>query len=683
LSRLLEGVREQQVALVRKVEVLQKRVGLLRDRGELDEAIQLLQEHLASSPGNPSLQDLVTALLTEREQKQATRKAVAAAREAAQRRDFSAGLASLEAVQRAYGESTELSRALQEVRNERFNYAQEIVGKSIELARAALLANDPQGALEALKAATQAMEFADPKKQADWQRIASSVKKVLQQSGAAASGPGFDKQLAEIAKAKPRKKIPMWAIASAGAVLVSVGIIAVWKLQPAPPPSVAHIKIAKAPPGASISIDNGPPSLTNPSGEATIQVSPGSHQLQVSQEGFAPFIDKLEVNAGETVQDDVSLAKLLPAGTSGTLSPQGNVAEFKLSVDGKNMGLHRVGESIPLEMGTHKVKYSAQDDSDSQEHTIQISVNKNSQDTFFLKPPPAKPQPGPEQTTVGKLVIQTNPGAQVTIDGQYKGSADSGGNYSVQGLNGGQHAVGVSLDKFQSVNREVSIAAGQTQTLVAQLQAVTVVTPVVAQPSGSLSASSNSIERGKSVQLSWQVSNASSISISGIGPVAPQGSTTVYPGSTTKYQLIANGSTPLGEQTVDVYERAQPAPTPADVPSPAKPTGPDRAALEPALNAYKSLFAGAAAKGSKGCKASLNGAFSGGLRGWAQWCDDAKSFAAKEVCSQPVGGTPEAPTLTCAETITINLKEGVPSVNAATKTFHFRNSNGNWQISGW
>ena len=522
------------------------------------------------------------------------------------------------------------------------------------------------------------MEFADQKKQADWQRIAQSVKKALEQTGTADSGAAFDAQLFEIARTKP-KRMPIWAIASASVALVAIVVIAVLKMQ-APKTVVAHIEIAKAPPGASVSIDNGLPALADANGDLTVQVQPGSHQLMVSKEGFQPFNDKLEVNAGETVKDEVSLIKLLPAGRSGTLTAQGNLVEFKLSVDGQNMGLHRVGEKIPIEIGAHKVRYTSQDNSDSQEHTIQIAADQNTPDTFILKPPVPKPITGGNNNVqaAGKLVVQTTPGAQIVIDdGQYKGSADGGGNFTVQGLNGGQHSVGISLDRFQSANRQITIAGGETQTLAAQLQAITPV--AVTQPTGSLSANSNSIERGQSVTLTWQVNNASSISISEIGSVAPQGSRTVFPGKTTTYQLTANG-TPLSEQTVNVSE---PAPTPVVVTQPKNPEGPDRAALEQALNAYKSVFARASGKSTKDCQSAFNGSYQGKLNAWGRLCDAAKGFDVSEACTQ-IGGSSDAPTLTCAETVIIHPKDGDPHPSRSQKIFSFgKNSDGTWKISGW
>jgi tetratricopeptide (TPR) repeat protein/predicted Ser/Thr protein kinase len=694
LSRLLEEIREQQAAFARKLEVLHKRVGLLRERGELNEAILLLEEQLSAMPGNPALhellaalkadreqkqqaefaykiealqqrvaglrqrgelneaiqllreqlttlpgnrtlQELLTTLQAEQEQKQATGKAIAAARTAAQKKDFSAGLDSLQAVLRAYGESAELTSATQEVQNERSAYAEEVVGKSIESARAALLKNDPQGALAALKGATQWMEFADAKKQADWQRIGQSVKKALEQSGTtASSGAAFDAQLSAIASAKP-KRFPVAIVAIAGVVVVAIIAVVIWKLQPPPVSTVAHIKIAKAPPGASVSIDNGTPVIADANGEATVQVKPGSHQLQVTKDGYEPFTDKADVGPGGIYQDAVSLTKLPPAGTSGTLSAQGNLPEFKLSVDGKNMGVHRAGQQIDLSIGTHTVRYSAPDDPTAyQEHPIQIALNQSTTDSFFVKLAPPKPAPSAATQTAKQT------------------------------------------------------PAPQTQPQAPPVQAQPAPTPVPVQPpTGNLRVSANSIEKGGSVQIAWETKNASTVSITNLGDgLGPQGNQKDFPSSTTKYQLIANG-TVLYEQTVTVNEPKQQAQVATPVPvvnTPAKPAGPDLAALAPALNAYKSVFAQASGKSRKDCQAALSGKYQGKLQDLAQaWCDAAKRFEASEQNCQ-VGGSAENPTLTCAETLMVYPKDGDPKPFPSHKTFHLAGKpDGSWQITGW
>ena len=635
LSRLLAEAKEQQVAIARKIEVLEQRVGHLRERGELGEALRLLQEQLATAPGNPSLQELQRSLLAEQQQKQATAQAIAASREAAGERDFPAGIEALQAVLHAYGESAELTRAIREIEAERSTYAQEVVGQSIESARAALLKNDPKAALAALKSATPMMEFADAGKQADWQRIGQSVKKAIEQSTTGSHGTAFDAQLSEIAAAKP-KKFPVAMVAAAGAVLLIVVALVIWKLQPAPTPNIAHIKIAKAPPGAMVSIDNQPAVAADANGELSMQVKPGLHQLHVTMDGFEPFDDRAQVDPGGTYQDAVSMTKAPVAGTSGTLAPQGNLPEFKLSVDGRNMGLHRAGQAIELSIGTHQVKYtSTTNDNASQEHSIQIALNQTTKDSFFLNPAPS-----------------TTPSTNNQASGQ-KTSATTG-----------------------------------VTTPPPQPPAPSVPPPAV-PPTGSLKASTNSIEKGGSVQLSWDVSNSSSISISNYGDgLGPHGNAPAYPAATTTYELIANG-TSLGKQTVTVSEpKAQ---TPAFTPpvvvrpdtKPAAPAGPDTSTLVAALGAYKSAFANASGKNKKDCQSALSGPFGGKLKGWETWCDEAKSFdLSEQSCS--AGGSPEAPTLNCAETLTIRLKDGDPQKSSSQKTFRFaKGSDGNWQISSF
>jgi serine/threonine-protein kinase len=737
LSRLLEEIREQQAAFVRKLEVLQKRVGLLRERGELDEAIQLLQEQLAAMPGNPALQELLTAvkadqqhkrqaefahrievlqqrvgllrdrgelneaiqllreqlaampgnralqelqtaLQAELEQKQATGKAISAARAAAQKRDFSAGLESLQAVLRAYGESAELTGAMQEVQNERSAYAEEIVGKSIESARAALLKNDSQGALAALKGATQWMEFADAKKQADWQRIGQSVKKALEQSGTtASSGAAFDAQLSAIAAAKP-KKFPVWIVAAGGVALVAVASLVIWKPPPKPPkpqPQIqAHIVVAKAPPGADVSVDGMSVGLTNAQGSLSVPVSPGPHKLVVSKADFASFIDPdISVGAGETFRDP---APLTPLGNSGFLAVSavgGNAAKIKVYVGGVYKGTASNGSPLPLEVGTYRVHYSAAGFEDSADKPVTISLKATTTDTYTLlamKPPPPN---------VGNLTVSTNPFAHIVLDNSKHAEADASGKYTFEGLTPGPHTVDISLDKFVSLpGKAVQVQANQYASLDARMDPVS--------PTGFLKADQTEIEEGQSVNLNWQVNNTSSVTLDG-STVGPSGTKSVTPDHTTTYQLSANnGAVRIQSVTINVHPKVVVVrpPQPPDGGTPPKPPLPDLAALTPALNAYKSVFTQASGKNRKDCQAALGGKYQGKLQELGQaWCEAAKRFEANEQNCQ-VGGSPETPTLTCKETLVVYPKDGDPKPFPSQRTFHLTGKpDGPWQITGW
>jgi phospholipase C len=62
------------------------------------------------------------------------------------------------------------------------------------------------------------------------------------------------------------------------------------------------------------------------------------------------------------------------------------------------------------------------------------------------------------------------------------------------------------------------------------------------QPTASIAVSPSSIQIGQSATLTWQTTNATQVSIAGIGTVQPSGSQTVSPSSSTTYNLTATGA---------------------------------------------------------------------------------------------------------------------------------------------
>jgi peptidoglycan-associated lipoprotein len=74
----------------------------------------------------------------------------------------------------------------------------------------------------------------------------------------------------------------------------------------------------------------------------------------------------------------------------------------------------------------------------------------------------------------------------------------------------------------------------------------------------------NSIQAGQSASLTWQTSNATDVSIDGIGAVQPNGSQSVSPSESTTYHLTAKGSGGTQEATarLTVTPAAAPPPPP-------------------------------------------------------------------------------------------------------------------------
>src|SRR5215813_6879028 len=79
-------------------------------------------------------------------------------------------------------------------------------------------------------------------------------------------------------------------------------------------------------------------------------------------------------------------------------------------------------------------------------------------------------------------------------------------------------------------------------------------------PTASLSANPNTVDKGQSSTLTWQTTNATDVSIDGIGAVQPNGSQQVTPTDSTTYHLTAKGAGGTQEATARVTVNAPPAP---------------------------------------------------------------------------------------------------------------------------
>jgi peptidoglycan-associated lipoprotein len=89
--------------------------------------------------------------------------------------------------------------------------------------------------------------------------------------------------------------------------------------------------------------------------------------------------------------------------------------------------------------------------------------------------------------------------------------------------------------------------------------------PPATPPTASLSANPNTVDQGQPTTLTWQTTNATDVSIDGIGPVDPTGSRQVTPTESTTYHLIAKGAGGTQEATARVTVNPAPAPPPANV----------------------------------------------------------------------------------------------------------------------
>lgn len=84
--------------------------------------------------------------------------------------------------------------------------------------------------------------------------------------------------------------------------------------------------------------------------------------------------------------------------------------------------------------------------------------------------------------------------------------------------------------------------------------------PAATAPTASLSANPNTVDAGQSTTLTWQTTNATDVSIDGIGPVDLSGSRQVTPADSTTYHLMAKGAGGTQDATARVTVNAGPAP---------------------------------------------------------------------------------------------------------------------------
>jgi peptidoglycan-associated lipoprotein len=90
--------------------------------------------------------------------------------------------------------------------------------------------------------------------------------------------------------------------------------------------------------------------------------------------------------------------------------------------------------------------------------------------------------------------------------------------------------------------------------------------PPPAAPTASLSANPNTIEKGQSVTLTWETSNATDVTL-GPNKVEPNGSATVSPADSTTFHLVAKGPGGTQEATARVTVTQPAAPPPPPQPS--------------------------------------------------------------------------------------------------------------------
>jgi eukaryotic-like serine/threonine-protein kinase len=625
LARLLEEARAQREALLRKSEALIGQIARHRERGQFDEAISLLQSLPASSVAGSPQNALLAEIRGEKARKETTAGALAAASQASDLVGFHAAIESLQKVQRAWGDTPDLAKAVSGIESRRAQLANQTVAKSVEAARTALLENNATAAVEALKSSAEWFEFAGTYQQADWKRLNSEAAKPT-----AKRATGFVPQVSapgattEVAPQPNKLLLP----------LIGVGVLAVIGIIIA---VVMHNNSSKnAPPQVVYKTIPGAPASAAPTGTLLIQgsVDKGSPEnVQVLVDG---------VVKGFTLGD-------------GTLK-------------------------LPLDPGKHSVRFVKPGYGDIPPVTVSLAANAQQNLPFKL----TQTASAAPQQPIAYLTIQSTPGATVSIDNVAKGATDTHGIYVAQ-VQPGSRTVQISLNGYQPFSQTFNLKNGAEQNVSAVLQPV----PKAAAPAAPqvqpvfavFSATQLTIEQGQSTTLNWQTANASDVSIdNGVGAVSATGSRDVTPSSSTTYNLSARGSGGTQERSITITVTPKTVVAQPAAPTPAAPTPVDEAALiHSAISSFESAYN---AHDVGKMQAVWTGMKPAQAKAFQTFFKSNGGSTVSEACPHSaLSISGDNASWTCNETSTFNAGGRMKS-NAVVIHFTFARQNGNWVIVG-
>ena len=622
LARLLAEAREQQEEYARKTEAFLTRIQRLRERGQLNEAIELLQGHPSAAVAGTPMQVLLAELRAEQARKQAMANALSTASQALEKGAFHEAVESLQAVQRAFGDSPELASAIAEVESRRAQMANDTVAKAVEAARAALLANDAETAMRELRNVAPVVEFAGPTQQADWKRLGTEASKpATRRSTGNVPQIGFEPAEEAAPASSSKRLIPILA----GVLVLVIGGVAFWWFHAQSSKPAEQVQTATQPGPATAPVPAAPP--------------------------------------------------------TGTLLIQGNVDGVGIFVDGLIKGFTQSDGTlkVPLDPGQHTIRLEKAGYSGFSPTSVNITANNQVTLPYSLTRSSSAAAP---VETDAFLSIHSLPGAQVSIDHTPQGTTDSRGNLIMQ-VKPGTRALDIALNGYQPFSQTFSIKAGEKNNMGVMLTPVPVApkpapTPQV-QPVQivSFSASASQIEQGQSTTLRWQTANASEVSIdNGISRVDNSGETTVRPQNSTTYVLTAKGNSGVQQRSVNIIVEAK-VEKAAAAPVKAAPAVDERSLIQAALNNFKAAWNTHDMGRMQAAWTGIKPQQAKGLQNFFKGNPEAKVSDDCSPSALNISG--ETAEWSCTETTTI-VSGGKPLSSAHGIRFSFAKKNGAWTI---
>jgi PKD repeat protein len=220
------------------------------------------------------------------------------------------------------------------------------------------------------------------------------------------------------------------------------------------------LTVSSTPPGAMVFIDNIAKGITP---VTLTDTAIGTHQLLLTKTGFNDYTRSVLIEPSTPVTVGATLIKSLPepttpSSTTGSIAITSSPAGAMVVVD----GIHRGATPLILTeipAGNHLVTLSFKG-YDDWNHTISVGSGLMAAINAELE--------ATKEITGSLAVITDPPGADVSIDGNFKGVSP----VTIQGLSEGMHTVLLTLQDYSDNTTTITVTAGQTRKYTAGLQKV-------------------------------------------------------------------------------------------------------------------------------------------------------------------------------------------------------------------
>jgi len=187
-------------------------------------------------------------------------------------------------------------------------------------------------------------------------------------------------------------------------------------------------------------------------------LDPGPHSVEIRAAGLNPWTQTVAVQGGQRTTVNPTIRPTRAA--TGSLRVLADVAEAQVVLDGDPIGAVPA-DAGEVEVGTHILEVMAPGHRSVQQE-VQVEAGQRRVVRVTL-------EAVPDQEPVGTLrVVSPTPGAQVFLDGAAVGAVP----FERADVSVGQHYVTVQAEGHRNWRRSVTMQAGGTVDLAAELEAV-------------------------------------------------------------------------------------------------------------------------------------------------------------------------------------------------------------------